>query len=64
AEQREQLNKEEIGVVNLRGSYLLIDLETLAAYREIAPDLVPDLSAKEPEDDGSHYPEVPDDLIW
>jgi uncharacterized protein YaiL (DUF2058 family) len=63
-EQREQLNRGEISVVNLRGSYLLIDLETLAAYREIAPDLVPDLSPKEPEDDGSHYPEVPDDLIW
>jgi len=63
-EQREQLNRSEIGVVNLRGSYLLIDPETLAAYREIAPDLVPDLSPKEPADDGSHYPDVPDDLIW
>ncbi len=63
-EQREQLNRSEIGVVNLRGSYLLIDLETLAAYRELAPDLVPDLSPKEPADDGSHYPDVPDDLIW
>lgn len=63
-EQREQLNRAELGVVNLRGSYLLIDLETLAAYREIAPDLVPDLSPKEPDDDGSHYPDVPDDLIW
>lgn len=63
-EQREQLNRAEIGVVNLRGSYLLIDLETLAAYQEIAPDLVPDLTPREPDDDGSHYPEVPDDLIW
>ncbi|AKS42317.1 DUF2058 domain-containing protein [Wenzhouxiangella marina] len=63
-EQRAQLNAGEIGVVNLRGSYLLIDLDTLSAYREIAEDLVPDLSPKEPEDDGSHYPPVPDDLIW
>jgi uncharacterized protein YaiL (DUF2058 family) len=63
-EQRDQLNANEIAVVNLRGSYLLIDLETLVAYREIAPDLVPDLSPREPEDDGSHYPPVPDDLIW
>lgn len=63
-EQREQLNKGEIGVVNLRGSYLLVNLETLSGYRDIAPDLVPDLAPREPEDDGSHYPPVPDDLIW
>ncbi len=64
-EQREQLNKGEIGVVNLRGSYLLVSLETLEKYREIAPDLVPGLEgSEEPEDDGSHYPPVPDDLVW
>lgn len=64
-EQREQLNRGEIGVVNLRGSYLLVSLETLEKYREIAPDLVPNLEGRdEPEDDGSHYPPVPDDLIW
>ena len=63
-EQRDQLNRGEIGVVNLRGSYLLVSLETLAQYRDIAPDLVPELGGKEPEDDGSHYPPVPDDLIW
>jgi len=63
-EQRDQLNADEIAVVNLRGSYLLIDLDTLTEYRKIAPDLVPDLSPREPEDDGSHYPPVPDDLIW
>lgn len=64
-EQREQLNRGEIAVVNLRGSYLLVSLETLEKYREIAPDLVPSLEGRdEPEDDGSHYPPVPDDLIW
>jgi len=64
-EQREQLNKGEIGVVNLRGSYLLVSLETLEKYREIAPDLVPGLEGREePDDDGSHYPPVPDDLVW
>ncbi|RFF32853.1 DUF2058 family protein [Wenzhouxiangella sediminis] len=64
-EQREQLNKGEIGVVNLRGSYLLVSLETLEKYREVAPDLVPGLEGRdEPEDDGSHYPPVPDDLVW
>ncbi len=63
-EQREQLNAGELGVVSLRGSYLLVSLETQAAFKEIAPDLVPDLTPKEPEDDGSDYPPVPDDLIW
>lgn len=64
-EQREQLNRGDIGVVNLRGSYLLVPLEILEQYREVAPDLVPGLEGREePEDDGSHYPPVPDDLVW
>ncbi|MFP4208786.1 MAG: DUF2058 domain-containing protein [Wenzhouxiangella sp.] len=63
-EQRQQLNNGELGVVSLRGSYLLVSLETLAAFAAIAPDLVPDLTPKEPEDDGSDYPPVPDDLVW
>lgn len=64
-EQREQLNNGQIGVVNLRGSYLLVSPETLEQYRAIAPDLVPGLEGREePEDDGSHYPPVPDDLVW
>src|SRR5690625_5604107 len=37
-EQREQLNRGEIGVVNLRGTYLLVSLDTLDKYRRIAPD--------------------------
>lgn len=64
-DQREQLNRGEIGVVNLRGSYLLVLPETLEKYREVAPDLVPSLEGREePADDGSHYPPVPDDLVW
>ena len=63
-EQRQQLNDGELGVVSLRGSYLLVSLETLSAFAEVAPDLVPDLTPKEPEDDGSDYPPVPDDLVW
>jgi len=64
-EQREELNRGEIGLVNLRGSYLLVPLEILEKYRAVAPDLVPDLEGRdEPEDDGSHYPPVPDDLVW
>lgn len=64
-QQREQLNAGQIGVVNLRGSYLLVSLDTLEKYRQTAPDLVPELEGQaEPEDDGSHYPPVPDDLVW
>lgn len=63
-EQRDQLNAGELGVVSLRGSHLLVSLATLEAFRAVAPDLVPDLSPKEPEDDGSDYPPVPDDLVW
>ncbi|MGY6554725.1 MAG: DUF2058 family protein [Wenzhouxiangella sp.] len=63
-EQRDALNAGEIGVVSLRGSYLLVSLDRMAAFAAIAPDLVPDLTPKEPEDDGSDYPPVPDDLIW
>ena len=62
--QRQQLNDAELGVVSLRGSYLLVTPETLRAFAEVAPDLVPDLTPKEPEDDGSDYPPVPDDLVW
>lgn len=64
-EQREKINAGELGVVNLRGRYLIVDPETLAAYNEVAPDLVPDLSGKEPEaEEGGDYPPVPDDITW
>jgi len=63
-EQRQQLNDGELGLVALRGSYLLVTTETLKSFAEVAPDLVPDLTPKEPEDDGSDYPPVPDDLVW
>jgi len=64
-QQREQLNGGEIAVVALRGSYLLVGLDVVCRYRELAPDLVPELVGRsEPEDDGSDYPPVPDDLVW
>jgi len=65
AEQRVAINAGELGVVNLRGRYLIVAADTLQAYRAKAPDLVPDLSAKEPDEasDGE-YPPVPDDLTW
>jgi uncharacterized protein YaiL (DUF2058 family) len=63
-EQRQALNEGTLGLVSLRGSYLLVSLETMTAFAAVAPDLVPDLTPKEPEDDGSDYPPVPDDLVW
>ncbi len=64
-QQRQAINEGQLGVVGLRGRYLVVDPETYAAYKEKAGDLVPDLSGKEPEgDDGGDYPPVPDDLAW
>lgn len=63
-EQREQINNGELGVVSLRGRYIIVVPEVLAAYQEIAPDLVPDLTGKEPEAPENDYPPVPDDLTW
>lgn len=65
AEQRQGLNAGELGVVNLRGRYLIVEPEILSAYKELAADLVPDLSGKEPEAEAdSDYPPVPDDITW
>lgn len=63
AEQRQALNAGELGIVSLRGRYLIVAPDILAQYRELAPDLVPDLAGAEPEDPGD-YPPVPDDLAW
>lgn len=64
-EQRDQINGGKLGVVSLRGSYLIVAPDVLAQYRDLAPDLVPDLTGTEPdapEDDD--YPPVPDDVTW
>nr|WP_240955893.1 DUF2058 family protein [Wenzhouxiangella sp. XN79A] len=63
-EQRGQINNGELGVVSLRGRYLIVAPDVLAAYRELAPDLVPDLTGKEPDAPDDDYPPVPDDLTW
>lgn len=64
-EQRQRLNAGELGVVNLRGRYLIVNPEVLEAYRALAADLVPDLSGKEPEAEAEgDYPPVPDDITW
>lgn len=64
-EQRDRINSGELGIVSLRGRYLIVDPETLEKYRAVAPDLVPDLSGKEPEQmEEGDYPPVPDDITW
>ena len=64
-EQRRRINAAELGIVNLRGRYLIVELEVLERYRALAPDLVPDLSGKEPEGEPEgDYPPVPDDITW
>ncbi|GAB4125623.1 MAG: DUF2058 family protein [Wenzhouxiangellaceae bacterium] len=62
------VNSGELGIAVLRSRPVLLDKETLSAFREIAPDLVPDLGGDEPsgEDWDEQYKgfEVPDDLRW
>lgn len=65
--QREAINNGELGIVNLRGRYLIVGPDVLAEYRALAEDLVPDLSGSEPEgssEGDDDYPPVPDDLAW
>jgi len=65
SEQRDSINSGELGIVNLRGRYLIVETEVLERYRAVAPDLVPDLSGAEPDDEtGGEYPPVPDDITW
>jgi uncharacterized protein YaiL (DUF2058 family) len=61
SEQQLALNRGELGVVYLSGSYHLMASEHVEAVRRLSEEHVPDLSGVE-EDDGD-YP-VPDDLIW
>ncbi len=65
-EQRAAINAGSLGVVGLRGRYLIVDGGILEAWRQIAPDLVPDLTGAEPAagEAGDEYPAVPDDLVW
>lgn len=62
-EQRTAVNDGQLGIVNLRGRYWIVEPEVVAKWKEVAPDLVPDLTAKEP-DEPDGYPPVPDDLTW
>lgn len=65
-EQRVAINSGALGIVNLRGRYLIVEAEVLARYKALAADLVPELGGTEPEnrEDEKDYPPVPDDLTW
>jgi uncharacterized protein YaiL (DUF2058 family) len=63
-DQRARINAGDLGVVSLRGRYLIVAPDVLEAYKELAPDLVPDLSGREPEAPDDDYPPVPDDVTW
>ena len=65
-EQRQALNDSSLGLVNLRGRYLIVEPDVLEQYRQVAEDLVPDLTGAEPEDESESgdYPPVPDDITW
>lgn len=65
--QRDAINNGDLGIVNLRGRYLIVAPDVLAEYHALAEDLVPDLSGNEPvgsSEDDNDYPPVPDDLTW
>ena len=63
-EQLKALNAGELGLVFLKGNYILMLPEHVELVRAISDDHVPDLGGSEPdgEDDGEH--KVPDDLVW
>lgn len=65
-QQRDAINSGALGIVNLRGRYLIVEPEVLNRYKALAEDLVPDLSGTEPEgaEHDNDYPPVPDDLTW
>lgn len=68
AEQLRALNAGELGVVQLRGGYLLVDAATLAEAAEVFPEAValrvdPDAPAADDPYSDPRY-QVPDDLVW
>lgn len=64
-EQLKALNAGELGVVFLRGNYILMLPEHVELARIISEDHIPDLGADSPEDpdEGDQF-KVPDDLVW
>jgi uncharacterized protein YaiL (DUF2058 family) len=61
-EQLRALNAGELGVVFLRGNYILMRPEQVAEVRRISADHVPDLGGTSDSDE-AEFP-VPDDLVW
>lgn len=69
AEQLQQLADGELGIVVLRGRYLLLEAAVMKLFAAEAPDLVPDLTKETvapevAEAVPSELPDVPDDLRW
>ncbi len=67
-QQLDAINAGELGIGVLRSRPVLLDLETHAKYKELAPDLIPEMGGDEPSgtdwDDQYKDFEVPDDLRW
>ena len=63
-EQLDALAEGKLGIVVLRGRYLLLDAEALAEFQAVAPDLVPDLSKSASGEEGDSADDVPEDLRW
>ena len=63
-EQLKAVNAGELGVVFLRGNYILMLPEHVELVRAISEDHIPDLGGSEPDDEGDDEHKVPDDLIW
>ena len=62
-EQLEALNDGTLGLVFLRGNYLVVKPELRDEIKALSDDHVPDLAADEGANDEGDHP-VPDDLIW
>lgn len=61
AGQLRALNAGELGLVFLKGRYLVLPLEVVAKVRELSEEHVPDLDGGG--DDDEEFP-VPDDVVW
>ena len=62
-EQMKALNAGALGVVFIRGNYILMLPEHVDLVRAISEDHVPDLVGSEPEEEDGEF-KVPDDLSW
>ena len=62
-EQLKSLNAGELGVVFLRGNYILMLPDHVAEIRAISADHVPELGGNEPDEEDGEF-RVPDDLTW